>query len=113
MSVLTIASVEYAVQSVDTDYEPVDRKRRAFSGKMRSAITNDADTAVMRRWRIRSDYLTAAEADAIQVVVTTEGTFNIGGDVPGGTIAVRADGYRRLEQQAGRVIVEFDALEES
>lgn len=112
MSILTIDSVEYPVQRVDAAHEHVDRKRRAFSGKMRSSLTNDAGTAVMRRWRIRSDYLSAAEADAIEALATTEGTFSIAGDSPGGTVAVRAQNYRRLEQPSDLVIVEFDALEE-
>jgi hypothetical protein len=99
MSLFTIATVEYPVTPpIRVRRQKQDHQRRAFSGKMRSALHHDTNT-VARSWDLTLGHLTNAQALTLQGVLTAPGTVSIAGDLIGSAVTVKAIDVRREDGQ--------------
>lgn len=90
MSVLTVGGTGYAVRSVDLEHDQIIKIRRAYSGRIRTALPNGDRRAYVRKWIVETEPLPAADADALEAVLTTVGGFDVAGDVPGSVVSCRA-----------------------
>jgi len=89
---LMIDGTEYPVSpTIGMRTQKLDRVRRAFSGKIRTALHDDSHTTA-RVWDIPIGLLTDAEARALKALLVAPGTIDLAGDVIGSTVTCHVVG---------------------
>ena len=89
MPTLSVAGTTVAVRdrSGAVRNVPIDRKRRALSGKMRSETGKGG--RYMREWEIETTWLTESEGDTLMAILVAPGYVNLAGDLIGSTVSCR------------------------
>jgi len=113
MSIFTIATVEYPVTpTVTLRRQKQDHQRRAFSGKMRSALHHDTNV-VARSWDLTLGHLTDAQATTLESVLTASGTVAIAGDLIGATVTCKVVDVTREDGQITNAVLMHATFEEA
>ena len=113
MSLFTIATVEYPVTpTVTLRRQKQDHQRRAFSGKMRSALHHDTNI-VARSWAFSIGHLTDVQATTLEGVLTAAGTVVIGGDWVGATVTCKVLDVTRKDGQISDAVIIDATFEEA
>ena len=114
LAIIDVGSAIYPVTpTVTLRRQKLDHQRRAFSGKMRSALHHDTNK-VARSWDFAFGYLTDAEALALQDVLTASGLVALGGAfADGATVACKVLDVTREDGQISDAVMINATFEEA